>query len=70
LGNDVSELVDIFDQVPFEAGKPNLVLAHTTKGKGISFIENQVSWHHHVPTDDEFATAMRELDAAKKAWGR
>lgn len=69
-GNDVSELVDIFDQVPFEAGKPNLVLAHTTKGKGISFIENQVSWHHHVPTDDEFATAMRELDAAKKAWGR
>lgn len=69
-GNNVSELVDIFDQVPFEAGKPNLVLAHTTKGKGISFIENQVSWHHHVPTDDEFATAMRELDAAKKGWGR
>jgi transketolase len=68
-GNDVSELVDIFDQVPFAPGKPNLVLAHTTKGKGISFIENQVAWHHHVPTDDEFSRAMLELDAAERAWG-
>jgi transketolase len=69
-GNNVSELVDIFDQVPFEPGKPNLILAHTTKGKGISFIENQASWHHHVPTDDEFATAMHELDTAEQAWGK
>ena len=69
-GNDISELIDVFNQVPFEPGKPNLVLAHTTKGKGISFIENQVSWHHHVPSDDEFAKAMLELDAAEQAWGR
>lgn len=67
-GNNISDLVDIFSQVPFEPGKPNLILAHTTKGKGISFIENQVSWHHHVPTDDEFTIAMRELDAAEQAW--
>lgn len=67
-GNSISELVDIFAQLPFEAGKPNVVLAHTVKGKGISFIENQISWHHHVPTDNEFATAMRELDAAETAW--
>lgn len=67
-GNNIAELVDIFDQLPFEAGKPNLVLAHTVKGKGVSFIENQINWHHHVPTDNEFATAMRELDAAETAW--
>ncbi len=67
-GNSISDLVDIFDQLPFEPGKPNLVLAHTVKGKGVSFIENQISWHHHVPTDNEFAIAMRELDAAETAW--
>lgn len=69
-GNNISDLVDIFDQVPFTPGKPNLILAHTVKGKGVSFIENQVSWHHHVPNDDEFATAMMELNAAEEAWGK
>jgi transketolase len=67
-GNDVEELVRIFDQVPFEKGKPNLILARTTKGKGISFIENQASWHHHVPNDKEFAAAMSELQLAEEAW--
>jgi len=67
-GNSVPDLIELIGQVPFEAGKPNLVLAHTTKGKGISFIENQVGWHHHVPTDDEFTIAMNELDAAQKEW--
>jgi transketolase len=67
-GNCVAELVAVLDQVPFEPGKPNLVLAHTTKGKGISFIENQVGWHHHVPTDEEFVIAMNELDTAEKDW--
>jgi transketolase len=67
-GNDVTELVRIFDQIPFETGKPNLILARTTKGKGISFIEDQASWHHHVPNDEEFATAMSELQLAEEAW--
>ncbi|MBP7591079.1 MAG: transketolase [Chloroflexi bacterium] len=68
-GNCIPDLSALFDQLPFEPGKPNLILAHTTKGKGISFIENQVDWHHHVPTDAEFATAMAELDAAQATWG-
>ena len=63
-GNDTQALVEIFNQVPFEAGKPNLVLAHTVKGKGVSFIENSVKWHHRVPTDEELETARRELDQA------
>jgi len=67
-GNDVEELVRIFDQIPFEKGKPSLILARTTKGKGISFIEDQVGWHHHVPNDEEFAAAMSELQLAEEAW--
>ena len=68
-GNSIPDLLDVFENLPFEAGKPNLILARTVKGKGISFIEDQVQWHHHVPTDAEYATAMLELDEAEKALG-
>jgi transketolase len=68
-GNSIKDLINIFSQIPFESGKPNLILANTIKGKGISFIENQVSWHHHVPTDAEYAIAIQELDTAELAWG-
>ena len=67
-GNDVEELVQIFDQIPFKKGKPSLILARTTKGKGISFIEDQAVWHHHVPNDKEFVAAMSELQLAEEAW--
>jgi transketolase len=67
-GNDVAALADLFAQVPFAPGKPNLVLAHTVKGKGVSFIEDQVTWHHHVPTDQEFATALGELESSEQRW--
>ena len=61
-GNDTHALVALFDQLPFETGKPNLVLAHTIKGKGVSFIENSQKWHHRVPSDEEYDTALRELE--------
>jgi transketolase len=64
-GNNVADLVDVFDQVPFEKGKPSLILANTIKGYGISFIANKVNWHHHVPSDEEFTLAMNELETAK-----
>lgn len=67
-GNDVAALMAIFDALPFAPGQPNLILAHTTKGKGVSFMENQVGWHHHVPTDAEFAQAMAELTQAEDEW--
>ena len=67
-GNSIPDLVALFAELPFAPGKPNLILAHTTKGKGISFIENQVNWHHHVPTDEEFVIAMNELDRDEKEW--
>jgi transketolase len=68
-GNSIPDLLGVFENLPFEAGKPNLILARTVKGKGISYIEDKVQWHHHVPTDAEYAIAMSELDEAEKALG-
>jgi transketolase len=64
-GNNIADLVHILEQVPFEPGRPSLILAHTVKGCGVSFMENKVNWHHRVPTDEEFALAMAELEAAE-----
>jgi transketolase len=66
-GNDVTNLAALFESLPFEPGKPNLVLAHTIKGKGISFMEDKVQWHHRTPTDAEYTAAMLELEQAEKA---
>ncbi|MBI1281531.1 MAG: transketolase [Anaerolineaceae bacterium] len=63
-GNSTSDLSAVFDQLPFEPMKPNLIIAHTVKGKGISFMEDAVQWHHKVPNDDEYAIALQELDTA------
>lgn len=67
-GNNVKELVNIFDELPFEAGKPNLILANTVKGKGISYMENNIIWHHKVPSDSEYEQALKELDQSKILW--
>ncbi len=64
-GHDIPELTDALNAVPFETGKPSLILARTVKGKGVSFIENVAGWHHRAPSDEEFEAAMRELDAAE-----
>jgi len=65
-GNNIDEMATLFETLPFESGKPNLVLAHTVKGKGISFMEDNVAWHHRVPTDEEYALALQELEFAEK----
>ena len=61
-----NDLVDLIERVPFAPNKPNLVLAETTKGAGISFMENNVTWHHHVPSDEELALALAELEEAER----
>jgi transketolase len=62
-GHDHAALRRQFGSVPFEPGKPSCLIAHTTKGKGVSFAENQPAWHHGVPTRDQLAVAASELDA-------
>ncbi len=63
-GHDVAALVQALESVPFREGRPSLLLARTIKGKGVSFMENDPSWHHGVPDEEQYAAAMRELDAA------
>lgn len=60
-GHDFQALTEAFDALPFEPGKPSLIIAHTVKGKGISFMENQVKWHHGVPSQEQYAQALDEL---------
>ena len=65
-GHDMQALVECFESVPFTPGKPSCILAHTTKGKGVSFMENRPEWHHHVPTNDELGRAIAELKGGKR----
>ncbi len=62
-GHDVDAIARDLGQVPFEAGKPSVVIAHTTKGKGVSFMENSVLWHYRPPDADELQRALKELGA-------
>lgn len=62
-GHDPAALRARLTSVPFQAGQPSCLIAHTIKGKGISFAENQPAWHHGVPTRDQLAMAARELQA-------
>ena len=61
-GNSVSELDQVFKEIPFKNNQPNLIIANTIKGKGVSFIENQVVWHHKLPTEEEYNNAIEELN--------
>lgn len=61
-GHDIEALMETFDSLPFETGKPSLILAHTVKGKGVSYMENALKWHHGVPDTSQYAQAQDELD--------
>ena len=63
-GNDVGALKQLLQTLPFEEGKPSFIIAHTTKGKGISYMENELKWHHGVPSKEQYQLAMEELDHA------
>lgn len=63
-GNDVEALAETLEYLPFEEGKPSFVIAHTTKGKGVSFMEGVLKWHHGVPSPEQYEQAMQELDEA------
>ena len=64
-GNDYDAVLAALNQ-PKKEGVPTLIHLHTTKGKGISFMENQVGWHGKGPNEEQRAAALAELDAADK----
>lgn len=60
-GHDVSAIERVLLGAPVEAGRPTCVIAHTVKGKGVSFMENRLLWHYRPPNDDEMKKAIEEL---------
>ncbi len=63
-GNDFDELRKAFDEARQTKGMPTAIIAHTVKGKGVSYMENQVGWHGKAPNDEEYQIAMEELGKA------
>jgi transketolase len=64
-GNDPAALLETFAALPFEPGRPNCIIGNTTKGSGVSFIEDRKEWHHRVPTADEYRQAVAELEGGR-----
>jgi transketolase len=63
-GHDHAALADALGSAPWQAGQPSMLIAHTVKGRGVSFMEDRVEWHYRPPNDAQLAQALAELDAA------
>ncbi len=60
-GHDMAALVNLLSNVPDGSGKPVAIVAHTVKGKGVSFMEDDNNWHYRIPKAEEVAAAKKEL---------
>lgn len=63
-GHDHESLARALDFTPGLSARPKCIVAHTTKGKGVSFMENQLVWHYRTPKGDDYVNALRELNHA------
>jgi transketolase len=68
-GHDLQEIVAALDAASSREGSPEVILAHTVKGKGVSFMENQSAWHSRVPTAAELELALSEIAAPREPAG-
>ena len=66
-GNDFDQIDAAFKEAKTVKGQPTAIIAKTVKGKGVSFMENQVGWHGKAPNDEEYKIAMEELEKAGEA---
>jgi transketolase len=62
-GHDLNALDAAFKRMPFTPGRPSCVIAHTVKGKGVSFMEDRLKWHYSAPKGDELTQALAEIEA-------
>lgn len=60
-GHDFGQIENALLSVPFEQGRPSCIIAHTVKGKGVSFMEGQLAWHYKSPNDEQLRQALAEL---------
>ena len=66
-GNDMDEIAAALKEARETKGMPTAIIAKTTKGKGVSFMENAVGWHGKAPNDEEYKIAMEDLEKAGEA---
>lgn len=62
-GHDVAAIEAALRNLPFASGKPSCLIAHTVKGKGVSFMEDKLLWHYRTPQNEEYDDALKELQA-------
>ncbi|HHJ00933.1 MAG TPA: transketolase, partial [Candidatus Aerophobetes bacterium] len=67
-GHNIPEILDAFSQAKQVKGKPTIIIAHTTKGKGVSFMENVVEFHGKAPSKEEAKKALEELREEVRQW--
>ena len=63
-GHDIEKMMDALDEAEKVKLRPTVIIAHTVKGKGVSFVENKVEWHGIAPKKEEYEKAVKELDEA------
>lgn len=64
-GHDMRQILDALDEATHTHTRPTIIIAHTVKGKGVSFMENKSTWHGRAPTEEEYKIAMAELQGQK-----
>jgi len=60
-GHNIKEIIGVLENIPFKTGKPSCLIAHTVKGKGVSFMEGDSRWHDKCPDEQEYQLALSEL---------
>ena len=60
-GDDMKSIISSLESIDYNNKKPHLLIAHTTKGKGVSFMENKAEWHHGVPSQEQYEQAIAEI---------
>jgi len=63
-GHNFNQIKSSLKQFPFKKGKPGAIIAHTIKGKGVSFMENRLAWHYKSPKQEQYRKAIEEIQAA------
>ncbi|MFL6198396.1 MAG: E3 binding domain-containing protein [Thermoanaerobaculia bacterium] len=61
-GHDLGAIEEAYASVPFVPGRPSCIVAHTIKGKGVSYMEGKLLWHYRAPRGEDLETALREID--------
>lgn len=60
-GDEMQSIVETFDSIDYQNGQPHLLISNTTKGKGVSYMENVASWHHGMPNEEQYQQAIAEI---------